>query len=245
MITGFPLVAASCVPTPAAKAARKSRYRLNAAGEVGLGLISSRVAATGPFGDQSTGRTYKIFTGDVMTRASMTAQERLQLSMQLKWGLGEVPDVFTKEFHARVMKTLLAFEALYLFLVQSEEFNEQDLFTVEKLAAAYNKQLSLTFGPDSFLNYNCNKPKMHALVHLALWLWQFGAWYNMCTSLFEAAHKRSKDHYGRTNGHEGLQSQMLAREALHSSLDSALVLGAAQRARKARCVTVLNVITLF
>ena len=206
----------------------KSKYRLADNGEVGLGLINHRISSVTPHDDRSRGRRFKHFSADVMTAKSMTAAEKIQLVMQLKWGLGEVPDVFTKEFHARVMRTILAFEALYLFLVQTEEFNSDDMDSVEELSAAYVKVLCATFGPNSSLGYNCNKPKTHALCHLVMWLWLFGSWYNWCTSLFEKAHKVSKNHYGRTNGREDLQGQMMDREALHSAVDSALAVAAEQ-----------------
>ena len=153
----------------------------------------------------------------------LTADEKLSLVFQLKWGIGEVADVFTDEYHVGLLKTLLAFEELYLFLTVNEKFSHNDLRTLQRLVQKFLQLLERWFSRLHKAGNMC-KPKVHALVHLVFWLKHFGAHSNGCTSLFEMAHKRCKTNADRTNHKDGKERTMVDREGFISSLTCAKAL---------------------
>jgi Plavaka transposase len=183
---------------------------------------SSRLVALPRYSDAATGRRFKQYSGDVLSSSTLTADHKLALVMALKFAVGEVADVFEADFHKQILQLLLAFEEMYLLLAETEQFSEADLDVVEQRIADFIKSLSRTFGPDSQLDYNIKKPKIHALSHIRQWIWLFGSWSNWCSSLYEQAHKRSKDHASRTNNKAQQERTMLSRDALQSSLHSSL-----------------------
>lgn len=187
-----------------------------------LALWSLRVSIIPRYDDPETGRYYRKFNDSIFTATGLRGTDVLALCFQMKYALGEVPDVFPPHMHYSMLKLLLQFEKVYLTMAQTEQFTAAGLDDVEKQLGSYISMLSAVFGPQSEFDFSMSQMKIHACSHMRLWFEQFGAWRNWCTGSYEKSHSRTKNHASRTNNKSHQERAMLLRDQLQVSVHSAL-----------------------
>jgi hypothetical protein len=168
-----------------------------------LGTWTKRLVNIEAFANPEHGTRFRRFSGNILEASTLSSKDALALLFQMKYAVGETPDVFPPHIHNGILRTLLAFEDLYLLLSETSMWTDTQLGVLEDRAARYNDCLHRTFGTGSKFGFNLKKPKIHALIRLVAWIRLFGAWGNWCTGHFEQGHKtRTKDHASKTNNRQ-------------------------------------------
>ena len=146
-----------------------------------LRLWTERLQALPVFDDPVTEKRFRKFSGDILTAKGLTSDTQLALIFSMKWGIGEVPDVFDAALHKEILLLLLKFERFYIFMSEKQSFTVADLDELEALLSSFVRQWTHTLGAKSRFKYNMQAPKVHAVSHLRMWIQRYGAWLNWCT----------------------------------------------------------------
>jgi hypothetical protein len=153
-----------------------------------------------------------------LSASKLTGGEHLALAFQIKFGMGEVPDIFPPRQHALIVKTALCFERMW-YALTLDEYTDGDLQQLEDTMDEYVGLLNITFGPGSKYGFNLACPKLHALSHIPFWICFFGAMCILCTATFEEAHKKKVKTVASLTNHRGDTSlQMQSREVRRTGL---------------------------
>ena len=173
-----------------------------------LGPLTERLLSIPPYAEDR--KYFRTFSSEVLKVKTLSCADVMALVFQMPYALGEVADVFQQGLHSEILKLLLDFRSMYLFISGLAQFTDKDLDTAETLIHSFLKRLRAVFGPDTVFNKNMNKPKIHAWSHLRFYMQQFGAWTNFDTDHFELSHKMTKDLYAKTNNHGGREEALTA-----------------------------------